>query len=87
MVLTGNVPFAIGSETAGSIVYPSSRTGITGLRPSFGMVGRSWVMSLSESMVHVLNIVHYVDMMEFLYRIFLLLDDQFSETKSRALRL
>lgn len=46
----GNVPFAIGSETAGSIVYPSSRTGITGLRPSFGMVGRSWVMSLSESM-------------------------------------
>ncbi|KAG0591010.1 hypothetical protein KC19_1G142400 [Ceratodon purpureus] len=46
----GNVPFAIGSETAGSIVYPSSRTGITGLRPTFGMVGRSWVMSLSESM-------------------------------------
>lgn len=46
----GNVPFAVGSETAGSITYPSSRTGITGLRPTFGMVGRSWVMSLAESM-------------------------------------
>jgi len=46
----GNVPFALGSETAGSITYPAARCGVTALRPSFGIVGRSWVMSLSESM-------------------------------------
>lgn len=47
----GMVPFAIGSETAGSLTYPASRCGITSLRPTFGAVGRSGVMSLSESLV------------------------------------
>lgn len=46
----GLVPFAIGSETCGSITYPAARCGITGLRPTFGTVGRSGVMSLSESL-------------------------------------
>ncbi|KAH7683391.1 Glutaminyl-tRNA synthase (glutamine-hydrolyzing) protein [Dioscorea alata] len=46
----GLVPFAIGSETAGSITYPAARCGITCLRPTFGTVGRSGVMSISESL-------------------------------------
>ncbi|PKU63168.1 uncharacterized protein LOC110094661 [Dendrobium catenatum] len=46
----GLVPFAIGSETCGSITYPAARCGITALRPTFGTVGRSGVMSLSESL-------------------------------------
>lgn len=46
----GLVPFAIGSETWGSIVSPSTRCGITGLRPSFGRVSRSGAMALSWSM-------------------------------------
>ncbi|KAK8938269.1 hypothetical protein KSP40_PGU001939 [Platanthera guangdongensis] len=46
----GLVPFAIGSETCGSITYPAARCGITSLRPTFGTVGRSGVMSLSESL-------------------------------------
>lgn len=45
------VPFAIGSETAGSISYPAARCGVTALRPTFGAVGRSGVLSLSESLV------------------------------------
>lgn len=45
------VPFAIGSETAGSITYPASRCGVTALRPTFGTVGRTGVLSLSESLV------------------------------------
>lgn len=48
---TGLVPFAIGSETAGSITYPAARCGVTALRPTFGTVGRTGVMSLSESLV------------------------------------
>lgn len=48
---TGMVPFAIGSETAGSITYPAARCGVTALRPTFGTVGRSGVMSISESLV------------------------------------
>ncbi|XP_042477019.1 glutamyl-tRNA(Gln) amidotransferase subunit A isoform X3 [Macadamia integrifolia] len=46
----GLVPFAIGSETAGSITYPAARCGVTALRPTFGTVGRSGVMSISESL-------------------------------------
>nr|GMC75259.1 glutamyl-tRNA(Gln) amidotransferase subunit A-like isoform X2 [Ipomoea batatas] len=46
----GLVPFAIGSETAGSMTYPASRCGVTAIRPSFGAVGRTGVMSISESL-------------------------------------
>uniref|UniRef100_A0A1D1ZC57 Glutamyl-tRNA(Gln) amidotransferase subunit A n=1 Tax=Anthurium amnicola TaxID=1678845 RepID=A0A1D1ZC57_9ARAE len=49
-VSAGMVPFAIGSETAGSIAYPAARCGVTALRPTFGTVGRTGVMSISESL-------------------------------------
>lgn len=46
----GLVPFALGTETLGSITSPSTRNGITGLRPTYGSVSRTGVMSLSWSM-------------------------------------
>ncbi|KAK6924590.1 Amidase signature domain [Dillenia turbinata] len=46
----GMIPFAIGSETAGSITYPAARCGVTALRPTFGTIGRTGVMSISESL-------------------------------------
>jgi Asp-tRNA(Asn)/Glu-tRNA(Gln) amidotransferase A subunit family amidase len=46
----GLVAFAIGTETWGSIVSPSTRTGVTGLRPTFGRVSRAGAMALSWSM-------------------------------------
>ena len=46
----GLVPFALGTETLGSITSPSTRNGITGLRPTYGRVSRHGVMSLSWSM-------------------------------------
>jgi len=46
----GLVPFAIGTETWGSIVAPSTRCGTTGLRPTYGRVTRSGAMALSWSM-------------------------------------
>jgi Asp-tRNA(Asn)/Glu-tRNA(Gln) amidotransferase A subunit family amidase len=46
----GLVAFAIGSETLGSIVSPSTRCGTTGLRPTFGRVSRAGAMALSWSM-------------------------------------
>jgi len=46
----GLVPFSIGTETWGSILSPSSRCGITGLRPTYGRVSRHGVMTLSWSM-------------------------------------
>lgn len=49
-VSAGLLPFAIGSETWGSIVSPSTRTRITGLRPTFGRVSRHGAMPLSWSM-------------------------------------
>ena len=46
----GLVAFAIGSETDGSIVSPSMRCGVTGLRPTFGRVARSGAMTLCWSL-------------------------------------
>lgn len=48
--VAGLVGFAIGTETLGSIVSPSTRTGATGLRPTFGRVSRAGAMALSWSM-------------------------------------
>ncbi len=47
----GLVPFALGTETGGSIIYPANTCGVTAHRTSFGLVGRSNIMSLSESLV------------------------------------
>lgn len=49
-VAAGAVPFALGTETLGSIVSPSTRNGVTGHRPSFGTVSRYGAMVLSWSM-------------------------------------
>lgn len=46
----GLVAFSIGTETLGSIISPSTRCGVTGLRPTFGAVSRAGVMTLSWSM-------------------------------------
>ncbi len=48
--VAGLVPFAIGSETLGSIVSPSTRCGASGLRPTFGRVSKHGAMALSWSM-------------------------------------
>ena len=49
-VAAGLTPFAIGSETWGSIVTPASHCGITGLRPTYGLVSRHGAMALSWTM-------------------------------------
>jgi len=46
----GLVGFAIGSETGGSIIAPSMRCGVTGLRPTFGRVPRTGAMTLCWSL-------------------------------------
>jgi Asp-tRNA(Asn)/Glu-tRNA(Gln) amidotransferase A subunit family amidase len=49
-VAAGLVGFAIGSETGGSIVSPSMRCGVTGLRPTYGRVPRTGAMTLCWSL-------------------------------------
>jgi Asp-tRNA(Asn)/Glu-tRNA(Gln) amidotransferase A subunit family amidase len=49
-VAVGLVGFAIGSETGGSIVSPSMRCGVTGLRPTYGRVPRTGAMTLCWSL-------------------------------------
>lgn len=44
------VPFAIGSETWGSIVTPAAFSGVSGLRPTYGLVSRHGAMALSWTM-------------------------------------
>ena len=49
-VAAGCVPFAMGSETYGSISSPSTRCGVTGLRPTFGRIPRTGAMALTWTM-------------------------------------
>jgi aspartyl-tRNA(Asn)/glutamyl-tRNA(Gln) amidotransferase subunit A len=49
-VAAGLVPFAIGSETWGSIITPAAFCGVTGLRPTYGRVSRAGAMALSWTM-------------------------------------
>src|SRR3989304_4062124 len=49
-VSAGLIPFAIGTETYGSIISPSTVCGVTGLRPTYGRVSRTGAMALSWSM-------------------------------------
>jgi aspartyl-tRNA(Asn)/glutamyl-tRNA(Gln) amidotransferase subunit A len=46
-VAAGLVPFAIGSETSGSIITPSAYSGVSGLRPTYGRISRHGAMALS----------------------------------------
>lgn len=57
----GLVGFALGSETLGSIVSPSTRCGATGLRPTFGRVSRAGCMALSWTMDKIGPLCRSVD--------------------------
>jgi aspartyl-tRNA(Asn)/glutamyl-tRNA(Gln) amidotransferase subunit A len=49
-VAAGLVPFALGSETSGSIITPAAYCGVTGLRPTYGLVSRHGAMALAWTM-------------------------------------
>jgi aspartyl-tRNA(Asn)/glutamyl-tRNA(Gln) amidotransferase subunit A len=50
IVAAGLAPFAIGTETFGSIICPSAFCGVSGLRPTYGRVSRYGAMSLAPTM-------------------------------------
>lgn len=49
-VATGMVPFALATQTAGSIVRPASFCGVWGMKPSFGMIPRTGVLKTTDSL-------------------------------------
>ncbi|HEX4922747.1 MAG TPA: amidase [Bdellovibrionales bacterium] len=49
----GCVPFALGTETGGSLIAPAARCGVTGLRPTFGRISRYGVMPLAWTLDRV----------------------------------
>ncbi|HXF06189.1 MAG TPA: amidase [Blastocatellia bacterium] len=57
----GLVGFSLGTETLGSIISPSSRCGVVGLRPTYGRVSRYGAMILSPTMDKVGPICRYVE--------------------------
>jgi aspartyl-tRNA(Asn)/glutamyl-tRNA(Gln) amidotransferase subunit A len=57
----GCVPFAIGSETWGSILTPATFNGLSGLRPTYGRVSRRGAMALSWTMDKIGPLAHTVD--------------------------
>ncbi len=67
-VAAGLVPFAIGSETLGSIISPTRRCGTFGLRPTFGRVSRDGCMALSWTMDKIGPIARFADDCGFVLR-------------------
>jgi aspartyl-tRNA(Asn)/glutamyl-tRNA(Gln) amidotransferase subunit A len=61
VVGAGLAAFALGTETWGSIICPSGFVGISGLRPTFGRVGRYGAMALAYSMDHIGPMAHTAD--------------------------
>ena len=57
-VAAGLVPFALGSETSGSILTPASFCGVTGLRPTYGLVSRHGAMALSWTLDKIGVLAH-----------------------------
>lgn len=49
-VATGMVPFALASQTAGSIIRPASFCGVWGMKPSFGLIPRTGVLKTTDSL-------------------------------------
>ena len=60
-VAAGCAPFGIGTETGGSILSPSARCGVTGLRPTFGRISRYGVMTLSWTQDRLGPMCRYVE--------------------------
>jgi aspartyl-tRNA(Asn)/glutamyl-tRNA(Gln) amidotransferase subunit A len=57
-VAAGLVSFALGSETSGSIITPATFCGVTGLRPTYGLVSRNGAMPLAWTMDKIGPICH-----------------------------
>lgn len=57
----GCIAFGIGSETSGSILSPSARCGLPGLRPTFGRVSRYGIMALSWTQDRIGPLVRYAE--------------------------
>ncbi len=60
-VAAGLVPFALGSETSGSIMTPACFCGVTGLRPTYGLVSRHGAMALSWTLDKIGVLAHCAD--------------------------
>lgn len=60
-VAVGMVPLAVGTQTGGSVIRPASFCGVVGFKPSFGMISREGVKSVSESLDTVGTFARSVD--------------------------
>lgn len=48
-VSLGLSPVAVGTETAGSVIYPASQNGVVGLKPTLGTVSQAGIISIAEA--------------------------------------
>lgn len=66
-VATGQVPLAIGTQTAGSTIRPASYVGVYGYKPSFGVVPRTGVLKTLDTLDHVTWFGRCIDDLELMH--------------------
>ena len=64
VVSTGMVPFALGTQTAGSIIRPASFCGVWGMKPSYGLIPRTGVLKTSDTLDTIGFLTSRVDNLE-----------------------
>src|SRR5256885_6587059 len=74
-VTAGLAPWALGSDTGGSIKQPSALCGNVGLRPTYGTVSRYWIVAFASSLDQVVLVAKTVRDCAFLYSIIAGRDD------------
>ena len=70
-VAAGHVPFALGTQTIGSILRPAAYCGVVGFKPTWGRIPTSGVAPLAPSLDHVGVIAHDVDVLRAVARVLL----------------
>lgn len=83
-VAAGMVPLALGSQTNGSVIRPAAFCGVLGFKPTYGLISRHGVLTLSRTLDHVGLFARTIDDIALLAGQLVGYDERDADTRPRA---